>query len=185
MKKILIFFLIFINYTSYSKANDIDKNTPIIKQLDKQYLNLIDKNGKITNLKEFNKNGKVLVFEGKNFDVPETMYMFIDNIKYDDDYYNFNGTYTRNLLSDFNQFPYCDNETDEFTMLIIDIKLNFGDFTFQEVKLVPDQSAKIRQLYNNKQFDKLDNLVNGYVGCGVYIYNPKIVDKIKKLLNIS
>ena len=57
------------------------ENIPIIKKLDKKYLRLIDKDGMITNLKEFNKNGEVLVFEGKGFETSKQLYMFIENSK--------------------------------------------------------------------------------------------------------
>ena len=54
-------------------------NADTLPIIDQKYLNLIDKNGHITDLKEFNKNGKIIVF--KNRDKKPNGYIF---------FYNFN-----------------------------------------------------------------------------------------------
>ena len=80
MKKILLFLLLlFTYYQYYANANEIE-NIPIIKKLDKKYLSLIDKDGRITNLKEFNKNGVVVVFEGKGLEHKKYVYLIIETI---------------------------------------------------------------------------------------------------------
>jgi len=186
VKIILLFLFIFVYQNHYSNSNEIE-NLPIIKKLDKKYLDLIDKDGRITDLKEFNKNGVVVVFEGINFDIDRKLYMFIEQSVQTDKHFNFKGTYTTDLLLDFKNNPYCNNETDEYIIPYIDIKLNLSNFTFKEVKFDnfnQQQKQIITQLYNKKDFNNLLPFISGYVQCGVKIYSNKLVNKIKKLLKI-
>jgi hypothetical protein len=70
VKIILLFLFIFVYQNHYSNSNEIE-NLPIIKKLDKKYLDLIDKDGRITDLKEFNKNGRLFVFVNQSILVNE------------------------------------------------------------------------------------------------------------------
>ena len=79
MKKILLILLGFLLNVNVSHTNEL-KDIPIIKRIDKKYLELIDKDGKITDLKEFNKNGIVVVFEGNGFAGGKPVYLIIDTI---------------------------------------------------------------------------------------------------------
>ena len=167
-------------HASISNANEME-NIPIIKKLDKKYLRLIDKDGMITNLKEFNKNGEVLVFEGKGFETSKQLYMFIENSKKTDGNFNFKGTYTQNLLSDFSTSPYCNNETDEYIIPYVDIKLDFENFTFTEVTFNNfdiKQQKLIKTLVDKQDFDGLLSFISGYVQCGVKIYSNILLKQI-------
>ena len=79
VRQILLMLIVFIFSSIISYANELE-TLPIIKRLDKKYLNLIDKNGKITNLKEFNKNGVVVVFEDMQTKTNPPTYLIIDAI---------------------------------------------------------------------------------------------------------
>ena len=183
MKKILLLlFLIFLNYTQQSNANDIDKNTPIIKQLDKQYLNLIDKNGKITNIKEFNKNGRVLVFEDED---KIGNYLFIYK-KYSaqNKKYFLDGTYVDSVF-DFLGGRYCVDACDDQLIATIDL----DSFTYKNMYMrnLSDQDWLLFDDWikdrNNKktQIDFIDIIFDVL---GFSFYNSKKEQQIKKLLNI-
>ena len=187
MIKVLLALFFLLLDTTISHANELE-TLPIIKRLDKKYLNLIDKNGKITNLKEFNKNGVVVVFEGKGFDTERQLYMFIENAVQTDKNFNFKGTYTKDLLLDFKNNSYCNNETDEYIIPYVNIKLNLQNFTFKEVifnNFDKKQQKIITQLYNDKDFDNLMPFISGYIQCGVKIYSNKLRNDITKLLKIK
>ena len=179
--------IVFIFSSIISHANELE-TIPIIKRLDKKYLKLIDKNGKITNLKEFNKNGVVVVFEGKGFDTERQLYMFIENAVQTDKNFNFKGTYTKDLLLDFKNNAYCNNETDEYIIPYVNIKLNLKNFTFKEVifnNFDKKQQKIITQLYNDKDFDNLMPFISGHIQCGIKIYSNKLRNDITKLLKIK
>jgi hypothetical protein len=190
VKKIVLFLILLVfitNTINFCYASEI-LNKTILQKLDKKYLNLIDKNGKITNLKEFNKNGVVLVFEGENFDIDKQMYMFIEKAKQTDNNFDLKGTYTKDLLSDFKKNLYCNNETDEYIIPYVNITLDLNKFTFKEVifdNFNQKQQQMIIQLYNKRDFDGLLPFVSGYVQCGVKIYSNKLLNEIKKLLKIN
>ena len=187
MIKVLLALFFLLLDTTISNANELE-TPPIIKRIDKKYLNLIDKNGKITNLKEFNKNGVVVVFEGDEFDTDKQLYMFIENSKSTDKNFNFKGTYTKDLLSDFKKNFYCNNETDEYIIPYVNIKLNLENFTFKEVifnNFDKKQQKIITKLYNDNDFDKLIPFISGYVQCGIKIHSNKLLNDITKLLKIK
>ena len=187
MKKILLILLGFLLNVNVSHTNEL-KDIPIIKRIDKKYLELIDKDGKITDLKEFNKNGVVVAFEGTNFDTDKQLYMFIENTKQTDEGFNFKGTYTKDLLSDFKKNSYCNNETDEYIIPYVNMKLDLDNFTFKEVifdAFNQKQRQIITQLYDKKDFDGLSFFISGHVQCGIKIYSNKLLNKIIKLLKLN
>ena len=212
MKKILLFLLLlFTYYQYYANANEIE-NIPIIKKLDKKYLSLIDKDGRITNLKEFNKNGVVVVFEGKGLEHKKYVYLIIETIVD-----KISGLdilhmiYTKNIEPYFLNKPATinfDNENGEHKAPIMNFLLDLRDFSFTEFDphyTHKELRAQLSTLYQDNQLEAISKLVSGYAicivrtdnpinktlptifdeGCEIEFYDRKKEKEIKKLLKIA
>ena len=161
MIKILLLFLYVFTYysTNYSNANEIE-NIPIIKRLDKKYLDLIDKDGKITNLKKFNKNGIVLVFEGKGFDSKKPIYLIINTIIDPISGLDIlHVIYTKAIEPYFLNKPAKTNfdyENGEHKAPIMNFKLDMNNFTFIDFT-AHQEDKKLREqlsiLYQNNRLE--------------------------------
>ena len=211
MRKLLLILFIFFYGINILYANEI-KNIPIIKRLDNKYLDLIDKNGKITNLKEFNKNGVVLVFKGKGFDSKKPIYLIINTIIDPISGLDIlHVIYTKAIEPYFLNKPAkinFDYENGEYKAPIMNFKLDMNNFTFIEfIAYRNDQKLRkrISKLYRENQLEEISKIISGYVmciirtdnainrklqsifeeGCKIEFYDKKKEKQIKNLLNIT
>ena len=214
MKKILLFLLlIFAYYQNYSNANEIE-NIPIIKKLDKKYLSLIDKDGRITNLKEFNKNGVVVVFEKMNSEINKPMYLMINSktdkrngLRY------LNAIYTKSIEQYFLNKQAeinLDLQKNRYKVPIMYFNLDIDNFLFTGTNSSEDDldiNSKISALYHNydTSMKERSKITTGYLlcvvktnnnlnqtmrptlkaGCQLAFYDQQKEKQIKTLLNIA
>ena len=211
MIKVLLALFFLLLDTTISRTNELE-TLPIIKRLDKKYLNLIDKNGRITNLKEFNKNGVVVVFEDMQTKTNPPTYLIIDAIIDPISGLDIlHVIYTKAIEPYFLNKPAqinFDYENGEHKAPIMNFKLDMNNFTFEEFT-AHKRDAKLKKrlsmLYSNNQLEKISKIVSGYVvciiqtnnatnrslpstfqeGCNIEFYNQQKEKQIKTLLNIA
>ena len=97
-----------------------------------------------------------MVFEGKGFDTERQLYMFIENAVQTDKNFNFKGTYTKDLLLDFKNNSYCNNETDEYIIPYVNIKLNLQNFTLKEVIFNNFDNKQQKIIFQNPKTSTLE-----------------------------
>ena len=211
MKKILLILLGFLLNVNVSHTNEL-KDIPIIKRIDKKYLELIDKDGKITDLKEFNKNGVVVVFEGNGFAGGKLVYLIINTIIDPISGLDvLHMIYTKNIEPYFLTKPAkinFDHENGEHKAPIMNFLLDLDNFSFAEFD--PNYANKalrerLSALYQKNQLEEISKIVSGYViciirtdnpinetlptifneGCEIEFYDKAKEKQIKNLLNIS
>ena len=210
MKNLLLALIVFAVGTLISHAHELE-NLPIIKRLDKKYLKLIDKNGKITNLKEFNKNGVVVVFKDIKTKTNPPTYLIIDAIIDPISGLDIlHVIYTKAIEPYFSNKPAkinFDYENGEHKAPIMNFKLDIHGFTFEEFT-AHRGDAKLKQqlsmFYQNHQLEEISKIVSGYIvciirtnnianrslpstfqeGCNVEFYDKTKENQIKTLLNI-
>ena len=213
MKKVLLIFIfVLIWYNRNLNASEIE-NIPIIKRIDKKYLDLIDKDGKITNLKEFNKNGVVVVFEKMNSATNQPMYLMI-NSKMDkrNGLHYLNTIYTQSIEQYFLNKQAeinLDLQKGGYKVPIMYFNLDIDNFLFTSTNSSDDDleiNSKISALYHDydKNMEKISKIASGYLlcavttnnnlhqearptlkaGCQLAFYDQKKEKQIKTLLNI-
>ena len=190
MKKILLLLLlIFAYYQNYSNANEIE-NIPIIKKLDKKYLSLIDKDGRITNLKEFNKNGVVVVFE--NARKQQNGYIFITIIYdsffhthyiycyYGDNYNDFIKNFYEETLSGYNYY--------------FEAKIDIENFKYYDIidskQLCDKYCNNDADILNRKMSNDIKDSYDGRMDIKSYekntiFFNQPLEGKIKQMLHYN
>ena len=213
MRQILLTLIVFIFSSIISHANELE-TMPIIKRLDKKYLNLIDKNGKITNLKEFNKNGVVVVFEKMNSEINKPMYLMINSktdkrngLRY------LNAIYTKSIEQYFLNKQAeinLDLQKNRYKVPIMYFNLDIDNFLFTGTNSSEDDldiNSKISALYHDydTSMKEISKIATGYLlcvvkannnlnqtmrptlkaGCQLAFYDQQKEKQIKTLLNIA
>ena len=166
-------------HVSISNATEME-NIPIIKKLDKKYLHLIDKDGMITNLKEFNKNGVVVVFEDIKTKTNPPMYLMI-NAKIDKHHglIYLNAIYTQSIEQYFLNKQAeinLDLQKNRYKVPIMYFNLDIDNFLFTSTDSSDDDleiSSKISALYHdyNASMQEISKLATGYLLCIVTTNN--------------
>ena len=165
-------------------------NADTLPIIDQKYLNLIDKNGHITDLKEFNKNGKIIVF--KNRDKKPNGYIFII-LMYDNHFqrYTIDGDYGKNYNS------FVENFYEEGSVgysFYFEAKLDLDNFLYYDIIDDEDLYNKYRNTDKNiYEIMANDDIKDSYDGKmdiksfegSVMFFNKQQEAQIKKLLNIS
>ena len=140
-----------------------------ISKLDKQYLQFIDKNGNFTNLKEFNKNGRLLVFQNKN-DKNETIINYIKN-----------GFF---LMETINNHKDINTRTIMCLDALYPIKtLDLDNFTYDFIsynELSDDDKLEYSSKLKNEMFlTGVDALM---ADCEIYVFNKEKREQFEKLI---
>ena len=213
MKKLLLILFFCLFDISISNANELT-NIPIIKKLDKKYLNLIDKNGKITDLKEFNKNGMVLVFNKIDTKNSKQIYLIINKIiKKSSGSVSLNIIYTKSIEQYFLNKQAeidLDEKKGRYKAPIMYFNLDINNFLFTSSNSSDEDlkiNSKISELYYDydNNIEEISKIATGYLlciaktknnihqtsrptfgaVCQIAFYDKKKEQQIKNLLNVS
>ena len=188
---VLIFclFLGSCNQSNNPKNNDITENDvlfqemEVIAKLDKQYLKFIDKNGNFTNLKEFNKNGRLFVFV--NQDNPDEILVNCSK-----DFFELCQTFTK--LDTKEKHRACN--PDEFPSFFI---FNLENYTYKQVDAYLLEDGREQEWINNYFYgknknNKIDGIDAKLVFYDLIIFNEekeqlmqKMFDKTEYLYNYT
>ena len=174
---LLAFSLFFVSCNQQNNNQNEEKTTDSftfheiepISKLDKQYLKFIDKNGNFTNLKEFNKNGRLLVFQNKN-DKNETIINYIKN-----------GFF---LMETINNHKDINTRTIMCLDALYPIKtLDLDNFTYDFIsynELSDDDKLEYSSKLKNEMFlTGVDALM---ADCEIYVFNKEKREQFEKLI---
>lgn len=188
---LFVFSLFFVSCNQQNNNQNEEKSTDSftfheiepISKLDKQYLKFIDKNGNFTNLKEFNKNGSLLVFV--NQDNPDEILVNCSK-----DFFELCQTFTK---SDTNEKHRACNP-DEFPSFFI---FNLENYTYKQVDAYLLEDGKEQEWINNYFYgknknNKIDGIDAKLVFYDLIIFNEekeqlmqKMFDKTEYLYNYT